>query len=96
MSNSADWYPRPAMAENTPSDGHADKNENEKTLKDPWGAFGYLVSGVGVYGLIGWGLDQWLDTSFLVAIGIVVGAGLGIYMTMKALRVPSGSDDHKN
>ena len=58
--------------------------------------FGYLVSGVAVYGLIGRGLDQWWDTSFMVAIGIVAGAGLGIYMTMKALSVPSASDDHKN
>ena len=43
---------------------------------DPWLAFGYLVSGVAVYGLMGWGLDRWLGTSFLVAIGIVFGAAL--------------------
>jgi ATP synthase protein I len=36
---------------------------------------------VGFYGLAGWALDRWLGTSFLVAIGILVGAGLGIYMT---------------
>jgi len=34
-----------------------------------------------LYGLIGWGLDVWLGTTFLVAIGILVGAGFGIYMT---------------
>lgn len=49
---------------------------------DPWHAFSYIVSGVLVYGLIGWLLDRWLGTSFLVAIGILVGAGLGIYMTI--------------
>jgi len=48
---------------------------------DPWHAFGYLVSGVLVYGLIGWGLDRWLGTDFLVVIGILAGAGLGIFMT---------------
>lgn len=48
---------------------------------DPWHAFGYLVSGVFGYGLIGWALDQWLGTSFLVVFGILAGAGLGIYMT---------------
>jgi len=48
---------------------------------DPWQAFGYIVSGVFVYGLIGWGLDRWLGTSFLVAVGILLGAGFGIYMT---------------
>ena len=34
-----------------------------------------------VYGLVGWLLDRWLGTAFLVAIGILVGAGFGIYMT---------------
>ena len=48
---------------------------------DPWHAFGYVVSGVLTYGAIGFGLDWWLGTSFLVAIGIVAGAVLGLYMT---------------
>lgn len=48
---------------------------------DPWRAFGYIVAGVAVYGLIGWALDRWLGTNFLVAIGILAGAGLGLYMT---------------
>jgi ATP synthase protein I len=55
---------------------------------DPWHAFGYLVSGVLVYGLIGWGLDRWLETSFLVVIGILLGAGLGIYMTWARFNRP--------
>lgn len=49
---------------------------------DPWHAFGYVVSGVAVYGIVGWGADQWLGTSFLVAIGILFGAVLGIYLTI--------------
>lgn len=48
---------------------------------DPWHAFGYIVSGVGVYGVLGWLADRWLGTTFLVAVGILVGAGLGIFMT---------------
>ena len=48
---------------------------------DPWHAFGYIVSGVGVYGVLGWLADRWLGTTYLVAIGILVGAGFGIYMT---------------
>ncbi|MET1060420.1 MAG: AtpZ/AtpI family protein [Nocardioides sp.] len=55
--------------------------DEEQSRGDPWHAFGYLVAGVGVYGLIGWALDQWLDTTFLVVIGILFGAGLGIFMT---------------
>jgi hypothetical protein len=48
---------------------------------DPWHAVGYLTTGVLVYGLIGWGLDRWLGTSFLVVLGILAGAGLGLYLT---------------
>jgi ATP synthase protein I len=56
-------------------------SESEQSRGDPWHAFGYLVAGVGVYGLIGWALDRWLGTTFLVVIGILFGAGLGIFMT---------------
>jgi dipeptide/tripeptide permease len=35
-----------------------------------------------LYGLLGWLADRWLGTTFLVAIGILVGAGFGIYMTI--------------
>jgi F0F1-type ATP synthase assembly protein I len=34
-----------------------------------------------VYGVLGWLADRLLGTSFLVAVGILVGAGFGIYMT---------------
>ncbi|WP_340538008.1 AtpZ/AtpI family protein [Nocardioides sp. GXZ039] len=48
---------------------------------DPWNAFGYIVAGVLLYGVIGWLLDRWWNTNFMVAVGILVGAGLGLYMT---------------
>ncbi len=54
---------------------------------DPWHAFGYLVAGVAAYGLIGFALDQWLGTSWLVAVGVVFGAVLGLYLTWKRLEV---------
>ena len=49
---------------------------------DPWHAFGYLVAGVFLYGGLGWLVDWWLGTSFLVVIGILLGAGFGIHMTI--------------
>ena len=55
---------------------------------DPWLAFGYLVSGVLLYGLIGWLLDRWLGTSFLVVVGILVGITLGMLMTWWRFRAP--------
>ena len=49
---------------------------------DPWQGFGYLVAGVSIYGVLGWLADRWLATSFLVAVGIVVGAGFGLWLTI--------------
>lgn len=60
--------------------------EPSPPLGDPWRAFGYVVSGVLVYGLAGWGLDQWWGTTFMVAIGLLVGAAFGIYMTWARFR----------
>lgn len=55
---------------------------------DPWHAVGYLVSGVFVYGLLGWLADRWLGTSFLVAVGIMVGVLLGLYLTWNRFTRP--------
>ncbi len=41
-----------------------------------------------MYGLIGWVLDRWLGTSWLVVVGIVVGAALGMYMTWARFNKP--------
>ena len=49
-------------------------------------ALSYLISGVLLYGALGWVGDHFLHTSFLLPIGIVVGAGLGIYLTIKRLQ----------
>lgn len=57
------------------------RGEPDPPRSDPWAAVGYLVAGVALYGLAGWGLDQWWGTSFMVAVGIVLGAVLGIYLT---------------
>ena len=68
---------RHAMAQQKPPPAGPDNSPKG----DPWHAFGYIVAGVVLYGLVGWLLDRWLGTEFLVAIGILAGAGLGIYMT---------------
>ena len=66
--------------------------DDDRPKGDPWHAFGYIVSGVGVYGVLGWLLDQWLGTTFLVAIGILVGAGFGLYMTFARFNKTSEQD----
>ncbi len=66
---------------------------DDRPRGDPWNAFGYLVAGVLVYGAIGFGLDLWWGTDFMVAIGILVGAGLGLFMTWARFKPPSDSDE---
>ncbi len=46
----------------------------------------YLVAGVLFYGAVGWVLDQWLGTRFLVAAGVLLGGGLGTYMMIIQLQ----------
>ena len=61
---------------------------DETPRGDPWNAFGYLVAGVLVYGAIGYALDLWWGTGFMVAIGIMFGAVLGLYMTWARFKAP--------
>lgn len=68
------------MAENRTPD--SDSSGSVPSV-DPGHVISYLLSGVIAYGLIGWALDKWLGTTWIVAVGIVVGAGLGIYMTWR-------------
>jgi F0F1-type ATP synthase assembly protein I len=66
--------------------------QEDRPQGDPWHAFGYIVSGVALYGFLGWLLDRWLGTSFLVAIGILIGAVLGIYLTISRFNMAIVSD----
>lgn len=78
-----------------PAAGGARATGDEPMRGDPWHAFGYLVSGVLVYGLIGWALDEWLGTSFLVVVGILAGAGLGVFMTWARFNRSPPDDETK-
>lgn len=72
------------MAQQTPPFADAD----QAPRGDTWHAVGYLASGVLVYGALGWALDTWLGTSWLVLMGILAGAGLGIYLTWARFNRP--------
>jgi F0F1-type ATP synthase assembly protein I len=67
---------RSAMAESS-----ATSSEPPRSSSAP----SYLVAGVLFYGFVGWLLDQWLDTRFLVAAGVLLGGGLGTYMMVLQL-----------
>ena len=60
----------------------------------------YLVAGVLFYGMVGWLLDQWLGTRFLVAAGVLLGGCLGTYMMVVQLQrqtaAEQGGPQHHN
>lgn len=50
----------------------------------------YLLSGVLFYGLLGWLGDHLLGTMFLLPVGIVLGAALGVFVIIR--RYGSGTE----
>jgi F0F1-type ATP synthase assembly protein I len=53
---------------------------NTREQDSAWRAVAYLLSGPLVYGGIGWGLDRWLGTTWIVGVGIVGGMALSLYL----------------
>ncbi len=45
-----------------------------------WTIVGYLTSGLIIWGGIGWGLDNWFNTDFLVVIGMLTGLVASLYV----------------
>lgn len=41
-----------------------------------------LISGLAFYGGLGWFLDRWLQTSWLLPVGIIVGMAAGVYLVI--------------
>lgn len=76
------------MAQQNPPSASAGDTPSETPQGDPWHAFGYIVAGVLVYGGLGWALDHWWGTSWLVVVGILVGATLGTYLTWVRFNKP--------
>ncbi|HYN94251.1 MAG TPA: hypothetical protein VES42_10430 [Pilimelia sp.] len=49
-------------------------------------AMSYLISGIVVWGFIGWLVDRWLDFGGVAtAIGAVIGAAGGVYLIARRL-----------
>jgi len=40
----------------------------------------YLLSGMILWGGVGWLLDRWLKTEFLLLIGLLIGAAASVYL----------------
>jgi ATP synthase protein I len=62
---------------------------NRKTPSDdPWAIVGRLISGILIYGGLGWLIGSWFNkVEMFVAAGSILGIGLALYMTYKQLNL---------
>jgi ATP synthase protein I len=47
---------------------------------DAWSAMSSIISGVLLWGLIGWGVSRWLHSAAYTGAGIVIGGVLGVLL----------------
>ena len=66
------------MSRSKPNNDDINNSQNEENAL--WSIVGYLLSGLMIWGGIGWGLDRWLGTTYLVLVGMLLGAGSSIYL----------------
>lgn len=45
-----------------------------------WTILGYMISGLLIWGGIGWGLDRWLNTEYFLMGGLLLGMGSALYL----------------
>ena len=45
-----------------------------------WTILGYMISGLLIWGGIGWGLDRWLNTGYFLLAGLLLGIGSALYL----------------
>jgi ATP synthase protein I len=57
-----------------------DRESNRVEEGALWSIFAYLLSGLVVWGGIGYGLDQWLNKNFFTLIGLLLGMGAALYL----------------
>ncbi|BCT76683.1 hypothetical protein SCMU_25250 [Sinomonas cyclohexanicum] len=71
------------MPENRPTRPAAPQPEGDGGYNSGMAVFSYVIGGIVVWSLIGWGLDNLLKTRWLVLAGALVGIAGGIYLTLK-------------
>ena len=65
------------------SDSGPEREPSGRGAEMVWSIIGTLVAGVLARGGIGWLLDRWLGTRFLVAVGVLVGMAGAFYLIIK-------------
>jgi len=65
----------------TPPEANGDKaGKSPRSDGDAWSIVSYILSGLLVWGGLGLLLDLWLGTSFLLLVGLLLGAAASLYL----------------
>jgi F0F1-type ATP synthase assembly protein I len=60
-----------------PQSSEDESSESRAGEADAWNAVSLILSGMIVWGGVGWLLSEWLDNRLPLALGLVVGTGAG-------------------
>ncbi|WP_347352082.1 hypothetical protein [Intrasporangium sp.] len=71
--------PEPSSPRDEQAAAEEQRSVNVRAADSAWRVFAYLLSGPLTYGGIGWLVDRWLGTSWIVGVGIVGGMAVSIY-----------------
>ena len=75
------------MAEDSPARGESRPRTTEPARQPSgadigWGITGTMLSGILVWGGVGWLLDRWLETRFFILVGTILGLAVAIYLVV--------------
>lgn len=76
----------------TPAGEAAPSAVDQSGMNQGMRVLSYLISGIALYGGIGWGADHLLGTSFLLPVGLVAGAALAMYLIIKRFGAVPAAD----
>ena len=79
---SSDYWPDPDRPKRD-AEKRARKQQSTKGQNDGWTATGTLLSGIIVWGGIGWLVGLWTGWVGCLPIGVIIGAALGVYLVVK-------------
>jgi F0F1-type ATP synthase assembly protein I len=66
----------------------SEKPDPRQKQIDPWSITGHIISGMLVYGAVGWGIDHWAGTgNVFTPIGVIFGLAAGLFLTFRQLSV---------
>lgn len=56
------------------------RSANARESDDAWGALSLVISGITLWGGVGWLLSWWLDSQVPVALGLLLGMAGALYL----------------